>query len=266
MIESKDKSLLAEMNEIFSKDQYQPISFNGNEIASEDAYVAWLDIMGAGSAMRRSLTTASSMIGKFHSAILSAIREMCAKDESCNELEIHSLTDGAYIVAHSPQRMQEALRYIMKHLVQIFLASNFENKFLVRCAVAYGKIVTAKTMVSRLLGVDPHANDIGKDLVRNVALGAPFEYAYKAESYAPPLGVFLDDSVLKNDGFGKEKIWKWWDKNDERQRDFCKRFNLSLMGYWKAILANYYLYGIDADKISNYIARGTSYYAPAENV
>ena len=258
--ESKDKTVLAQMGEVFPRDKYDKVSFDGKGLSSEKAYVAWLDIMGAGAAMRRSLDAASVMVGKFHASIINAYREAVAKDKSFTEVQIHSLTDGAYIVAHSPERMQSALRYIMKHLVQVFLESSFENKFMIRSAVAYGKIVSAATMSGKLIG-EKQNQAIGAEHVRNVTLGAPFEKAYKGETYAPPFGVYLDETAEREGEFGEGRVWKWWDEKKAIQVEWCKELNIVLQRYLAEILNHYYVYGVQAEKISNYSARCTSYFA-----
>lgn len=259
-VDSNGKALLGKMGNVFPKDKYDKISFGNKNLPTTKAYVAWLDIMGAGAAMRRSLSSASGMVGKFHASIINAYREAYAKDSAFEEVQIHSLTDGAYIVSTSPERMQSALRYVMKHLVQVFLESSFENKFMIRCSVAYGKIVPASAMTNKLIE-NTKNQIIGKEHVRNVTLGTPFEKAYRGEVFAPPFGVYLDDSVEKDSGFGNEKIWKWWDVGKQDQVAWCHELNSVLQKHLMDVLHHYYVYGVSAEKISNYSARCASYFS-----
>lgn len=257
-IDLSDRETLSLMNKAFGKVSGKVVNFDNRGISTEDAYVAWVDVMGTGSAMRRSLEESSSAIGRFHAAIINAYHDIVKKSESVNEVIIHSLTDGAYIVTRSPQRMREVLSKMMLQLVRTFLSSSAKNKFVVRAAVANGLVVSSATMKSRILTEKGQENDA--DLVRNVTLGSPFEKAYHAETLAPPFGVFVDQSATGTEKFSSDCVWKWWSEDDGLHKEFCAGLNASLVNYFENVKNGFYKYFVLAEKIAEYQAKAASYY------
>lgn len=257
-VELSDRKTLSLMNAAFGKTGGKVVGFDNKGISTEDAYVAWVDIMGAGSAMRRSLQESSSAIGRFHTAIINAYHAIVDESEANNEVNVHSLTDGAYIVTRSPQRMREVLSQMMLQLVRTFLSSSAKNKFVVRSAVAHGNVVSSATMKRRILTGNGHGEDA--DLVRNVTLGSPFEKAYHGETMAPPFGVFVDQSAIGADNFSSDCIWRWWSVENVLHKEFCGGLNACIANYFENVKNGYYKYFVLAEKIAEYQAKAASYY------
>lgn len=258
MVESKIRAVRA-FNQVF-KTASTPISrFEVGNIPHEHAYVAWLDIMGASSFMRRSLEDASDMIGKFHATILNAYGSFIEANKKSSDVSVHVLTDGAFVVSHSAQRLQAVLRDSMISIVKTFLYSSTSRRFMTRCAVAAGDIVTSATMTDRLFWKKGFAEE-SWSITRNIMLGGPFEKAYHLEGCAPPMGVFVDDSALGGESFSMCNVWKWWDANNQKQIAFAGDLRDVICEHLDFLKQNYYQYELDPGKIENYKARVISYY------
>ena len=258
MSESKIKAFQS-FNRAFKTVGPSIARFETRNIPHEHSYVAWIDIMGASSFMRKSLADASDRIGKFHAAILNAYGSFIESNKKSSDVSVHVLTDGAFVVSHSAQRLQAVLRDIMTSLVETFLVSSTGQKFMTRCAVAAGDIVTSATMSDRIFWKKGF-KDESWSLTRNIMLGAPFEKAYHLEGCAPPLGVFVDGSALGNEAFGMRNVWEWWDTNNRDQVLFIRDFRDAICDYLDFLKNNYYMHELDPGKIENYKARVVSYF------
>jgi len=249
-----DKFLLSLMSGAFAEARLS-LRFEAKGIQHVKRYVAWIDIMGAGAAMRRSLVESSAKIGKFNAAIFNATSDL----PEPRRVTVHSMTDGAYVVADSAENLQRVLALIMMHLARAFLEASNDNKFVVRCAVAYGNVVPSDEMQNRLYANEQIAG-LDATLLRNVMLGGPFAQAYAAEGCAAPFGVYVDSSAIKDGTFSEENIWRWWLPSSEMRERFIFEFRTSLIRYFNGIETHYYRHMVPSCKILEYKAKIKSYF------
>lgn len=231
-----------------------PIRFVSKDIAPDNRYVAWIDIMGAAAAMSRSLAEAASKIGKFNAAVLMAHKASACK----GDVSFHTMTDGAYLVAKSAQSLRSVLAGALSNIARVFLSASRSNRFVVRCVVAYGEVVTSEIMDERLR-VNSELESVDKAILRNVMLGGPFAIAYGKEGCAPPFGVYVDQSAVRA-GFAGKSIWHWWKEDEETVGEFIRLFKMSLEQHFAYIEEHYYDHMLPASKIAEYRAKIRSYF------
>lgn len=234
-----------------------PIRFVSSDITTDNRFVAWIDIMGAAAAMRRSLVESASKIGKFNAAVLMAHKAAACKDD----VTFHTMTDGAYLVAKSAQSLQSVLAGTLANIARVFLSASRRNRFVVRCAVAYGEIVTSEVMDERMRA-NSELELVDKAILRNVMLGGPFATAYGMEGCAPPFGVYVDQSAVRA-GFAEKSIWHWWVTDDDSIGEFIRLFKMSLEQHFAYIEEHYYDHMLSASKIAEYRAKIRSYFRGA---
>jgi len=251
--------IYVQMRHAFGREFGTAIRFDAKQIPTESVYVAWIDAMGSSRLMKDDISEAASAIGRFQSSLLNAYSLVQKQNPSSNDVSIHALTDGAYLVSHSAQRLQEMLRFAMRNIARTFVESSSHQRVIVRCSVAYGNVVLGNAMRDRLMR-NKSFESAYLDSVRNIVLGAPFEAAYHTEVEAPPFGVFVDGSALGKERFNMQKIWKWWDESNSEQKKFCEMFSEHVVDHFRKLRRSYYVYGLSAQKIGEYIARTESYF------
>lgn len=248
------KNVLSLLNSAGFPADDKPFRFKANGIAEEDRFVAWLDIMGAGASMNRSLPESAAKIGKFNASILTAIKLL----EDPQQVTVHTMTDGAYLVAKGADSLREVLSLSMVNIIRTFLSASMRNRFVVRCAVAYGKVVTSSTMDERLRDSEALAS-VDKAVLRNIMLGGPFATAYGLEGCAPPFGVFVDGTAIKA-GFSDHNIWTWWVRDGVSPDAFISEFKKAVDQHFAQIEEHYYDHMLSACKIAEYRAKAKSYF------
>lgn len=176
----------------------------------ENEYVAFVDIMGTRTHMKKSVVESANFIFKLHAAIISAWREMAEK-----RIFIYPVMDGAYITASRKEDMERILVRVYKSLADVIIKSsndNLEHFFLIRGCVAYGEVVhghnipySASKAFESYLGY--------KD---QILLGRAMIAAYDGERKAAPFGIYIDDTAVQHENrrtrsrgcFSNE--WKWY--------------------------------------------------------
>ncbi len=151
-------------------------------------YVCWLDVMGSGNQMQRSLPISANFIYKLHCAILEAADDLPSKDG----IDLYPVMDGAYITSARRGPLQSIINQTMRRVVYTFVNElKPYHQFLVRGAVAYGPVFHGHqldTRTTRVLATHERIRD-------SILLGLPIAEAYKAESDAPPFGIAAHSSA-----------------------------------------------------------------------
>ena len=222
---------------------------------SIDSYVAWIDVMGASNMMAHDLKACSKCIGRFHESILKAATKKLLSEKA----KVYVISDGAYIVSDNAQNLKMVLRQIMFELTVSFLSVSNSERFLVRSAVSYGPVVNSEEMSSRFK-IDKDLRDKIRGVLGNLILGTAFASAYKAETFAPPFGVYVDKTAVGKDKFSDVVIWKWWNDLKFETYDWLGDLSSVLCSYFDEIEADYYNYQLSANKISDYKMRIRSYF------
>jgi len=173
-------------------------------------YVAWIDLMGTGSIMTRSMPTTANFIGKLHAA---AVR---SKPEQANTTGMHlyPVVDGLYATTPHKSMLLSFVKNLFISLAATFI---YEVKpyhhFVVRAGIAYGPVWEGRNLVA-------HADDAlrtAEDYAEAILLGPPVVAAYNAEKEAAPFGIWVDSSAR---AFGPRGTTipfthlRWWEGED----------------------------------------------------
>ena len=182
------------------------VYFNEKKLPrARNEYVAFVDIMGTRTHMKKSVRETANFIFKFHSAVISAYREKAYKN-----VFVYPVMDGVYITAGSKEDITNILVRVYRNLSQLFLKENdFSYLYLIRGSVAYGEIIHGHNVPYE--ASKAFESNIGyKD---QILLGSAMILAYDGEGKAAPFGVYVDDSAIKHEigkyGAFSEK-WKWF--------------------------------------------------------
>lgn len=174
--------------------------FDNHDLAPTNRFVAWVDLMGAENHMLLSLPKSAVYIAKIHAAGIDAGKQFSG-------VSIHPITDGFYAVSERWSEIQDFTSRVMRSLAHCFQSTDdHQHRFLVRAGVAYGRFIDGsqlETGSNSFSGQDAY--------LHNVMIGSPLAWAYKAESKAPPFGIYIDQSITTHSG---ERIaWvlhRWW--------------------------------------------------------
>jgi hypothetical protein len=223
-----------------------PLYFHSKHLPKpRGEYVVWCDGMGTGRALGTSLHHAANFIFKLHTAFDLALRAL----PNDHEVRVYPLMDGMYIAAPRRQHVEIVLRRAFSALADEFLSfPEFSRHFLVRGAIAYGitlhgEDIDEKAFIRPGPGVNArHAEFADSHLNRTRArllLSAAMEPAYKAESSAPPFGLYVHESALNapqladcNDCGFTSRLWRWWRSGDP-SFDLSRRLWPALTTYFE---------------------------------
>lgn len=152
-------------------------------------YVCWLDVMGTGNQMLRSLPIAANFIFKLHCAVIEAVEELNCDPQL---LRLYPVMDGVYISAARRDPLQKVLQQALCRLATTFLnEAKPYHRFLVRGAVAFGPLYHGRDLhndVSYALSNHPQIRD-------SILMGLPMAQAYRDEGLAPPFGIAIHSSA-----------------------------------------------------------------------
>ena len=172
-------------------------------------YVFWLDLMGAGSAMKLSLPRAARSIMKIHAAALLAKKRH-------DQFEVNPVMDGIYGFAKSRETLEAVLTDILTSLAHVFVHERLpQNRFMVRAGVSFGPLMTGRALAAGAPILKKNKAYLG-----GTAIGMAISQAYGAESDAPPMGVFIHESARAFAPQDSEShpfitnLWKWLAEDD----------------------------------------------------
>lgn len=100
-------------------------------------YVAFVDIMGTRTHMKKSVYESANFIFKLHAAIISAWRE-----KNYHGVFVYPVMDGAYITARNKDDMINIMLRIYRELAKLFVKEQTqEHQYMIRGAIAYGEVI-----------------------------------------------------------------------------------------------------------------------------
>jgi len=185
-----------------------------------EGFVAWIDMMGAGSIMKRSLKMSMNFIGRIHTAILD-----CHGNSTFNQcIDLYPVMDGVYIFVdknktmkyngseiNAEEIMKHFIKCVYRKLFNYFSKSKPENRFLIRASVAYGKVYQGKD-------IQPSNNNtLGNSSYKNsLLIGMPMIQAYETEKLAPPFGIYIHESARYAGNF-PYNWFKWFNKKNSHK-------------------------------------------------
>ena len=194
-----------------------PLFFRSDSMPSDQPeYVAWIDVMGIGPVMGRSLDIAANFIFKLH---VSAVKA------SASGLKLYPVMDGFYATASRQQDMVAFLGTLFDQCAEEFIATpreQFQHRFIIRGALAYGPVIHGQALPASATqppnGSDPFAaNPAYKS---SILIGLPMVQAHLSERKAPPFGLFVHESARSFAPTGSEPLhfswWKWTQQNSQR--------------------------------------------------
>lgn len=188
----------------------------------EVSYVAWLDVMGAGSSMLRSLPITANFVFKLH---------IVALEQKKIAIKLYPVMDGVYIVGTDQNEMRMYLAAVHERLAGCFSTEkNNEHRFLVKCSIAYGPVIHGE-------GLDKGASNVlagNRPYTNSILLGMPMVFAVRSEPGAPPFGVFVHPTA-EDFMTAKEKKWShtWWPWFELGKNRTAQGLKTSLPDYFK---------------------------------
>jgi hypothetical protein len=162
----------------------EPPFFNAERLPHpSDAFVAWLDVMGARATMMRSLSVTANFVFKLHVAAL---------EERRNSIRLYPVMDGLYVVAVTRTDLRAFLSDVFVRLANLFVRTDLnQHRFIPKCAVAYGGVIHGSDVPEQCSNV-LRANESYKS---SVLLGMPVVHAVETEQRSAPFGVAVHESA-----------------------------------------------------------------------
>ena len=229
--------------------QPKPAFFDARKLADPtNRYVCWLDLIGAGNAMRLSLPRAANFIAKIHVAGQRAI----AKKPG---IRAYPAIDGVYAVTEQRATMEAFLKDAMIILSTTFLdETDHHRRFSVRCGVAFGYIYEGAELS---LGAPDLAANRGYS--QSLAVGPAISNAYESEGQAPFFGICVHDTARTYAPVGEtpfpNRLWHW-----VPSKQYSKEMGTQLKTYfdWAGKNAESILF--PADKLPKYRKQVEEYF------
>jgi hypothetical protein len=200
------------------------IYFNSQHLPSAQLeYVSWIDIMGVGAAMSRSVDAVANYIFKLHSAAAS-----CHK----TGITLYPVMDGVYVSTSDQTMMLDFVKDLFEECADEFLAvpqSRPLHRFIVRAAIAFGPVIHGNSVPSQAFHNAQSQNPFAAhaNYQNSIILGPPMVQAHLSEQFAPPFGVYIHESARTFAPTGANPIhcawWRWASKTDQRWRDLRSR-------------------------------------------
>lgn len=189
-------------------------------------YVAWLDIMGASGAMRRSLPMSTNFVMKLHIACQTA-----KKRPGYDHLELFPVIDGVYIACPVLRVMRYFIKDVMSQLALTFIFEEEQKfRFMARGALAYGSISKGSALQNINVNLDA-------TYTKHIVLGSPLSQAHDDESNAPPFGIFTSESARMFAPEGQQPLQgvhlKWWYAgNESRDNELLRHLKLAIYEWY----------------------------------
>lgn len=176
----------------------------------EYRYVAWLDLMGAGHLMATSLEKAANAIARIHQAVHLAIQRHSYSPD------LVAINDGIFVCSPSKVEISQVVRAALMYLAARFVTKDDpQDRFLARCAIAYGPTFTGQKLAAQLPG--SKRGYIPRTLDQ-VVFGSPVIQAYRTEHDSPAYGVAVHESARafapKGQRPFRSTLWRWWQTDD----------------------------------------------------
>ena len=223
-------------------------------------YVAFVDIMGTRTHMKKSVYESANFIFKLHAAIISAWRE-----KNYHGVFVYPVMDGAYITARNKDDMINIMLRIYRELAKLFVKEQTqEHQYMIRGAIAYGEVIHghdipygASKAFENSLGYKDH-----------ILLGSAMIAAYDGEGKAAPFGIYVDESAVRHEeAEGKRDYgsfcadWKWYQDNTLNLREInFTDFREKIIDSLEAMKNPSHSFSYPPDKVQKHIEMAQSYF------
>lgn len=188
-----------------------PVFFNSQQLPlPQPEYVVWVDVMGIGPVMGRSLDMAANFIFKLHVAALQT---------PAAQVKLYPVMDGLYAATPNQQLLLAFLRSLLEECGQLFINTPVGqplHRFIVRGALAYGPIIHGASVPNTAVqapGVAQNVFATNPSYKAAIMLGLPMVQAHECERQAPPFGIYVHESARSFAPPGQTPLhhvwWKW---------------------------------------------------------
>ncbi|MCP4650481.1 MAG: hypothetical protein GY853_10435 [PVC group bacterium] len=225
--------------------------FDSGKLTKENTeYVAWVDIMGTKSHIKRgSINEVAIIFYKLH------VAGLCAKkDIQNNNIQVYPVMDGFYATSCDALELQEFLGRVFYYSSHAFLSDKKKHifQYLIKASVAYGKIYHGKDIEqgsADRLDENPNYKD-------SLILGKPVLEAFQFEKASPPFGIAVHGNARKGFGLAKKDVWWKWYGGGFKSFDFY----LELEKYFDFYIENNSVYRYKIDRIVAHKALAKAYF------
>lgn len=157
---------------------------DARHIGTQNKYVAWIDVMGSGPKLVRSVPSAINFILKLQSA---------AVDCNTANLGLYPMNDGLFVVADDISEIRDLIKGVYEriHLANDRARGDMRKVFLARASIAYGPVFEGSSLtVAACPTMASHMN-----LASRMLIGPPVVNAYQGERHTGPFGIFVHESA-----------------------------------------------------------------------
>jgi hypothetical protein len=232
---------------------------------AENAYVAWLDLMGAGHMMSTSVHKTANFLVRLHMSV------EIARRESGYIVDTLPINDGIFIVGKKKGELMTIVQHTMGLLAARFIATpRPHDRCLMKGGIAYGPVYRGKDLVG---GIEKKKMREQSEYLDRVLFGPPVIEAYRSESSAPPYGIAVDASARAFSAPGERRFqmthWLWWQKHSEALT--AKGFGtlpalkdclwVDLQSHFAWIKSTLILHGLSKDKVEQWQSQAKQYFA-----
>jgi hypothetical protein len=183
--------------------------FNAKRLpATQLEYVAWLDVMGIGPVMGRSLDAAANFVFKIHVAALKA---------PFQGVTLYPVMDGLYACAPSQAALFAFMASVFEQCADEFASKKPEDslhRFIIRAAIAFGPVIHGASVPDAAFKpAGEKANPVAANpTYKNaILMGLPMVQAHECERLAPPFGVYVHESARAFAPQGENPLHQvWW--------------------------------------------------------
>jgi len=193
-----------------------PVFFDSQQLPTAQAeYVTWMDVMGIGPVMGRSLDISANFIFKLHLAALHA---------PSASVRLYPVMDGFYASSPNQQTMLDFLTGVFEQCADTFIStpttSSF-HRFIVRGALAFGPVIHGHTVPNSAAqppGAPASIFTANANYKDSVLIGLPMVQAHLCEKLAPPFGLYVHESARSFAPQGQSPVhftwWRWGSHNN----------------------------------------------------
>jgi hypothetical protein len=241
------------------------LNFSSEQLeAAPNAYVGWLDLMGAGHVMSTSVQKMANFLARLHIAVERA------RSDIGFEGKLLPINDGVFIVSYSKKEIMSLLGRIM-----IMLSANFiavprpHDRFLLRGGIAYGPVYFGEMLNG---GLRPRRFREGASFLNTLMFGPALIQAYRSESLAPPYGIAVHESARafhpENEEPFRMTHWMWWAPNEAVNypenipplTELKDCLSEDLRQHFKWLVESLIYHGLDTAKISQWELQCQQYF------
>jgi hypothetical protein len=226
---------------------------------TQNEYVAWVDIMGIGPTLSRSLDIASNFIFKLH---------ILAIKNSSASLRLYPVMDGIYITCPDQDVMLEFLAKLYDNCAEEFVKTpidKFEHKFLIRGALSYGPIIHGSALPSGIFQPptgQAHAISGNANYLSALLIGLPMVQSHEFERQAPPFGIFVHESSRSFSPPPPTNPihFRWWKWGYKCNSTYWSKMKKECAKYFDCCLNHMYEIDYDQKRIQEHMEMSNQYF------